>query len=229
MSRYILLILLLLLNGCGYYSIRNIDKPPPQLHEIWKKQGAAFLEIRKSLLECGQVSLGGASSEIYEKIGIIERKDQINYGFLVDRCMMNAGFVQQNISWTLKDACADTRYLDYPACQPEAAIPKLSIERRLNSWYCKTRRDYDYCLKHALAPQLCSPEKTKTPPRECLTDKEEQLRGAKSNQSTQQTKFAQPTNTYTMGDRNNEQAMQWQRDIQNQNNRRMNEMLKNLQ
>lgn len=74
MKRYTLLIFLLLLSGCGQYSIRNIDKPPPQLHEVWRKQGASFLEIRKSLLECGQISLGGTSREIYEKIGIVEKK-----------------------------------------------------------------------------------------------------------------------------------------------------------
>lgn len=75
MKNYTQLILLLLLVGCSQYSLRNIDKPPPQLHEVWGKKGASFLEIRKSLLECGQISLGGASREIYEKIGIVERED----------------------------------------------------------------------------------------------------------------------------------------------------------
>lgn len=170
MKNHTLFIFLLLLGGCSQYSIRNIDKPPPQLHEAWGKKGASFLEIRKSLLECGQVSLGGASHEIYEKIGIVEREDQFNHSFLVDRCMINAGFTQKNTSWTINDACADRRYRNYPACQADAVIPTPSSERRLNGWYCKTRTDYNYCLKHAIAPQLCSQEKANNPPPECLPD-----------------------------------------------------------
>jgi len=223
MKRYISLVFLLILNGCGQYSIRNIDKPPPQLHEVWWKKGTSFLQIRKTLLECGQASLGGASSEIYEKIGIVEQKDQTNHSFLVDRCMLKAGFVEQNTSWTLKDACTDMRYRDYPACQLNAVIPTPSVERRLNSWYCKTKTDYDYCQRHALAPQLCNPEKIKTPPPECLADGQTQSPISQTNSSTQ---IKPRTNTYIPPDRMQQQAIQLQRDTQNQSNRQMNNMLK---
>lgn len=224
MNKYLLAALLVLLNGCGQYSIRNIDKPPPEDYELWVKQGKSQLQIKKALLECGAIApstLGWPYGKAYEKIGIVERNDQINHGFLVDRCMINAGFVEQNTSWTLKDTCADMRYRDYPACQPNATIPTPSIERRLNSWYCKTRTDYDYCLMHALAPQLCSPEKTQNPPNECLVD------GQVSSPISQTHSSTQKTNNYLPPDRIQEQARQMQRDTQNQNNRQMNNMLKN--
>nr|WP_294840600.1 hypothetical protein [uncultured Methylotenera sp.] len=167
---FIIVVLLTILTGCWKYNISNLGNYTAE-HETWRKKGVSpFLGVRKALLECGKVSLGGVAEEEYRKVGILERKDQYNHEFLVDRCMLKAGFVEQNTSWALKDACTDMRYLEYPACQPDAVIPTPTVERRLNSRYCKVRSDYDYCLKHALAPQLCNPEKIKTPPPECLAD-----------------------------------------------------------
>ncbi len=214
----------LLLSSCGY-SIRNIDKPPPAEHETWAKQGVSpFLGVRKSLLECGLITLGGTTKEEYEQVGIVDVQDQINHSFLVDRCMLKNGFVEQNTRWTLKEACADMRYRDYPACQPNATIPTPSVERRLNGWYCKTKTDYEYCLKHALAPQLCSPEKTNNPPPECLADGQVPSPTSQTNSSSQ---IKPRANTYLPPDWMQQQAIQLQRDTQNQNNRQMNNMLKN--
>ena len=168
MIKSTLLVSLFLLSGCTEYSIRNIDKPRSERYEIWMKSGVNILGIKKALLECGAIMPSWTVDGAYEKNGIIKQSDQTNHSFLVDKCMVNANFTQQNTSWTLKDVCSDTRYRDYPACLPNAVIPAPSVSRRLNSWYCKVKTDYSYCLKHALAPQLCSPEKTKAPPLECL-------------------------------------------------------------
>ena len=168
MKRYILLACVVFLSGCWKYNIANLGKYTDE-HETWRKQGVSpVLGIRKALLECGRVSLGGVTKQEYEKVGLIEQKDQTNHRFLVDRCMINAGFIQQNTSWTLQDACADKRYRDYPACQPDAVIPTPSVERRLNSWYCKVKSDYSYCLKYSLNPTACSPEDARHLPPECL-------------------------------------------------------------
>lgn len=170
MMKNALIFLLLLIGGCTQYSIRNIDKPPSERYEIWKKSGVNTLGVRKALLECGAIMPSWTVDGAYEKNHIIKQSDQFNHSFLVDRCMLKAGFVQQNTSWTLKDACTDPRYRNYPACQPDATIPTPSKERRLNGWYCKVKSDYNYCLTHALAPQLCIREKTNNPPPECLPD-----------------------------------------------------------
>lgn len=227
-STSIWIAIFLLLSGCGY-SIYNIDKPPPEDYETWKKQNNSLLDIKKALLECGAIApttLGWHYKEAYEKIGIIEQKDQVNQGFLVDRCMLKAGFVQQNTSWALEDACADARYKALPACQPNAIIPIPSVERRLNSWYCKTKIDYDYCLKHALSPQLCNPEKTKNPPPECLADA--QNHPIVTNDLDSRVFKSSSMSPETQQQLRQEQMQQQlQRDIQEQNNRGMQEMLKN--
>tara|TARA_R110000787_G_scaffold177485_1_gene289496 strand:- start:2343 stop:2867 length:525 start_codon:yes stop_codon:yes gene_type:complete len=173
MLKNTLLVLFFLLVGCTQYSIRNIDKPPPEDYQMWKKSNKSQLDVKKALLECGAIApstLGWPYRKAYEKTGVIEEDEQFNHGFLVDKCMIKAGFIQQNTNWTLNEACTDTRYRNYPACQPNAVIPSPSVERRINSWYCKVKSDYNYCLTHALAPQLCSREKTKNPPPECLAD-----------------------------------------------------------
>lgn len=223
MNKYTPLILLFLLNGCGQYSIRNIDKPPPQLHELWIKKGASFLDIRKSLLECGQISLGRTTVQAYENSGIIEKKEQVNHSFLVAKCMLNSGYIEQNTSWTLNNACSDRRYHDYPACQPNAIIPTPSVERRLNSWHCKIETDYEYCLKHAVNPSACKPDDYKHPPPECLAS--EQASMPQSGEATS-TKNNRPYN-FTHQSKSVEQTEQLQHDTQTQSNRDMKNLLRN--
>lgn len=168
-----LIFLLLLLNGCSQYSIRNIDRPPPEDYETWEKQSNSIAQVKMALLECGAIApstLGWAYRSAYEKIGIFDERDQTNHGFLVDRCMLAAGYKQKMTRLTVKDLCSLDKHKALPACQPDAIISTPSVEHRLNSWYCKVKSDYNYCLEHALAPQLCTPEKAKNPPPECLED-----------------------------------------------------------
>ncbi|MEI8363096.1 MAG: hypothetical protein WCG35_07735 [Betaproteobacteria bacterium] len=218
-----LVALLFLLNGCGQYDIRNIDKPPPEDYETWKKPSNSQLDIKMALLGCGAIApstLGWPYRKVYEKIGIVEQYDQFNHDFLVDRCMINAGFIQQNTSWTLQDACADKRYRDYPACQPDAVIPTPSVERRLNSWYCKVKSDYSYCLKYSLNPTACSPEDARHLPPECLPV------GQAASQTDSTIQNERKSSIYVAPSRAQQQATDIQRETQNQNNRQMNNMLK---
>lgn len=52
---------------------------------------------------------------------------------LVVKCMQNAGFASREF----KNECAHPNAKDFPACKPDAVIPKRSVETRLNSPYCK--------------------------------------------------------------------------------------------
>lgn len=217
-----LLVSLLLLGGCTQYNIRNIDKPPSERYEIWKKSGVNILGVRKALLECGAIMPSWTVDGAYEKNNIINQNDQMNHSFLTDRCMLNAGYTQQNTSWTLKDACADTRYRDYPACQPDTVIPNPSIERRLTSWYCKVKTDYDYCLKHALAPKLCSVEKVSNPPPECLPPGQEY----KSSPETQP-ELQSGTKAYVPMKEFPEKSQKLQQEMQRDSNRQMDKLLRN--
>lgn len=173
------LILIGSFSGCGQYSVRNIDKSPPEDYEIWQKGNESALQIKKSLLECGAIApstLGWPYEKAYEKLGISSYDQQMNYYFQTSKCMEKAGYIKKWGMRSTEEGCNDPSFPErkkYPACQPGAAIPTPSIERRLSSWYCKVKSDYGYCLEHALAPQLCSPERIANTPPECLTNGQE--------------------------------------------------------
>jgi hypothetical protein len=169
MNRVIIFVLLAL-SGCGGYSIRNIDKPAPALSEGWIKAGATQLDVKKALLECGAPH-PDANDFIYEKaLGIKDFDEQMSHFLLTKACMERAGYADR---WrSLAQSCADSNFpkrKTYPACQPGAAIPERSVERRLNSWHCKLKTDRDYCRKYAFVPSACDDPKKdyNNPPPEC--------------------------------------------------------------
>lgn len=173
---FLILACSLSVSGCNQYSLSNIDRPPPEDYEIWIKEDESVFQIKKALLECGAIApstLGWPYHEAYEKLGISSYDEQMNHYFLTSKCMENAGYKKQWGMRSAQEGCNDVSFPErkkYSACQANAVIPKPSLERRLNGWYCKVKSDYNYCLTHALAPQLCSQEKANNPPPECLPD-----------------------------------------------------------
>jgi hypothetical protein len=227
MTKYLLVALMFILSGCWKYNISNIGKYPTEAEQygVWQKPKikSTVVDIKKALLECGKISLGGVSQEIYEKVGIIEDKDQTNHGFLVNRCMEGAGYVDTG-RYKVKDFCSWDKYKSLSACQPDAIIPTPSVERRLNSWYCKVETDYNYCLKFALAPQLCSPEKIKTPLPECLAPGQ-----AYAPQQSTEASSKNYEETVTPMRDYPEKSIQLQQNTQTQSNRDMKSLLKNTE
>jgi hypothetical protein len=163
------LLCLFLLAGCGTdFSIRNIDKPAPLPYESWVKSGASELDVKKALLECGDPA-PNTTGFIYEKaLGMKDLDAQLNHQFLTGACMEKSGF---RLRWgdTIAKYCSWDRHRHLPACQPGAVIPERSVERRLNSWYCKVKTDREYCRKHAFNPAACDDPKKdyNNPPPEC--------------------------------------------------------------
>lgn len=159
----------LLLGGCwGGYNIRNIDKPAPLPYESWIKPGTTQLDVKKALLECGDPA-PETNSFVYEKALDLKGSDsQLNHSLLTHACMEKSGFVYR-WKYTFADFCSWGRHKHLPACQPGAVIPKRSVERRLNSWYCKLKTDRNYCRKHAFVPAACDNSKKdyNNPPPEC--------------------------------------------------------------
>lgn len=169
--------LLFSLTACGKYSIRNIDNPTPRPdYGGWLKQDGSpmtDLEGRQALLECGDPS-PEMNRFIYERtLGIIESDDRVKHSFMVQGCMEQSGLSRNPAwgrGWTLKESCRlFPRYASYPACQPGAVFPQRSVERRLNSWYCKIKTDREYCRQHAFTPSACDDPKIDytNPPPEC--------------------------------------------------------------
>lgn len=165
-KQYIVISVFLALSGCG---LKNIDKPAPQEYESWTKRGATQLDIKKALLECGKPSPSPNAWAYEYGLGLKDFQEQLNHQFLTDACMERAGY---KIRWgdSVKKYCSWDRHKNLPACQPSAEIPERSVERRLNSWYCKLKTDVNYCLKHALNPSACTREGKdyNNPPPECL-------------------------------------------------------------
>lgn len=172
MKHLFVLVFLIGLTSCWNYSISNIGKYPTEAEQYgnWQKPNdkVEIVEIKKALLECNSPA-PNPSDEQYKAIGYVNFDEQMNLRFLVYKCMEFSGYVDTG-RYTVTDYCAWNKYKNLPACKPDAVIPTPSIERRLNSRYCRVKSDYDYCLTHALAPQLCSREKTNNPPPECLPD-----------------------------------------------------------
>lgn len=131
-------IYLLLLVGCfGDLSFQNLGKPPPDYYRLWGKQGETEFDIKKRLFECG-----------WEGGGYIEK----NTGALVYMCMERAGYYVQSVNGKKKQSSNPWCYHwpDLPACQPGAEIPTPSVERRLNSRYCRIRTSFQACFKNSM-------------------------------------------------------------------------------
>jgi len=98
----------------------------------WIKSGASPYESKVALLECGWPSPWptGYGSDV--------ARLSANDKTLADRCMEISGFRYNDpfSGYRQKLVCSDTWVAKYPACQPDAAIPTRSVERRLNSYYC---------------------------------------------------------------------------------------------
>lgn len=217
-----------LLSGCGQYSLRNIDQPPPEDYELWEKDKQSILQIKKALLECGAIApstVGWPYREAYRKLGISTYDEQMNSYFMTNKCMENAGYKRKSGRFAQED-CNDPSFPErrkYPACKPEAIVPSLNVRRRLNSWYCKVKSNYEYCLSHALAPKLCNPKQVQNPPPECLPPHQEYDTAVPiSPMQNRVTQPYEPIRDYP------ERSIQLQQETQRENNRQMNELLRDI-
>lgn len=213
--------ILLPLVGCSTYFENVVYKPAPATYQEWSKPGASILDIKKSLLECGKPS-PDTSFEIYEKAFNISRYDEMTYMNklqLEDICMERIGY-QYLGSYSTREICLQEQYSDLPACQTGAEIPTPTMSRRLDSWYCKVKSDYEYCLAHALAPRLCSLEKVKHPPPECLPPGREYDAALPAHQmQNSDTQSYEPIRDFP------ERSIQLQQEVQKSSNRQMDKLL----
>ncbi|AGF76048.1 hypothetical protein [Bartonella vinsonii] len=123
------LLILLTIAGCD---ISNIDKSPRGETAVWEKPGADSTEVGKALLECGMPHLNYLED--------VNRKLSNNAIATIYACMVQAGFRKKSGGpyWCYN-------YKDLPICQPGAVIPQRSVERRLNSPFCKRYKNADEC------------------------------------------------------------------------------------
>jgi hypothetical protein len=137
MNKILVCILLaVVIGGCG---IEKSFQPLPEPYEFWSKPGVTKLDIKKAMLECGMNVDGSGGGEPFD----------YNEYFLSELCMESQGY--SDSFWTVAEGCR--QHPGLPACQPGAVIPKPSVERRLNSEYCKSAREmiseekYQRCIQ----------------------------------------------------------------------------------
>ncbi len=113
-------------------------QPPPFNFEVWQKPGASTLEVKKALLACGSPHPQ-------------EDDRSPNQRAETQNCLIAAGYrmpKQYPTQCTLQP--------DLPACQPGETPTSPSAERRLNSDYCRARRDMDFCRHTVSNPSACT-------------------------------------------------------------------------
>jgi len=207
---------LILFTGC----IKSSFQPIPPLYMLWKKPGATQLEVKMALLECGKPSPNPRGYGL--NIADISPNDRV----LADLCMEKLGFVTQDpfSAYKVVSTCKQSYHVNLPACQTDAIIPTPSVERRLNSWYCKLQTDYAYCLKHAVVPSACKQDNFKHPSPECQLSAQEFI-PQKSTLAEKPISDSE-TNDYFEQNRFREQTNQLQMDMQNNSNRQMEKMIR---
>ena len=124
--KYIIILIALLLTGCDCkrgVCISNIDRYTHN-YQLWEQPGKTDLDVMKAYLECGGNYPYTGSSGIPGD------------GVATQICLENAGY-NRVAYFERQPTCSKEYNKKYQACQPGAVIPTPSIERRLNSQYCK--------------------------------------------------------------------------------------------
>lgn len=141
------------ISGCA----GKIFQPSPPAFLNWISPGSSVVEVKKKLLECGMPEPTSKTAAYYE-LSINERAS-------ISFCMERSGFHRKSGRSTW---CENYREIDLPVCSSGAVIPTPSVERRLNSPYCRGKTDFQYCKKNARFPEACVNNDYDNPAPECV-------------------------------------------------------------
>ena len=122
--RFFFMMLVFFISGC---ISPEAFQPPPSTYEQWKKKGSSINDVKTVMLECGYPDWGATG----ESPGSVAE---------MERCMENSGFVYSSRFGTF---CKQQPNLS--ACQLNAVIPERSVQRRLESRFCKKYPKADVC------------------------------------------------------------------------------------
>ena len=134
--RALMFFIVIFVQGC--IDTRAFEPPLPD-YKLWRKNGMTELDIKRIRLECGASSAHGYRAE-----------EALNDTALVYMCMLGAGFIAVDFKGREKPNTLCRNWPDLPACQPGAEIPTPSVERRLNSRYCRIRTSFQACFKNSM-------------------------------------------------------------------------------
>ncbi len=181
-------------------------QPPPYEFERWKRPGASTQQVMATLFECGYPWPDANIDQLRKAWGT----NWVPFSILSDRCMETQGFSEQDGQGTVR-RCArylhqESSYRKYRtaeqlkvlehACDPNTPPPKPSVEKRLNSPYCKVKEysKYPQC-QPVVVPSSPTEDKVSRPvvvpyypPVDRVTPQVQQNSNAQMNQLLQETK-----------------------------------------
>lgn len=137
--------------SCSFRGFR----PPPYDFEEWKMPGASVhvQQVMAAMLECGYPWPDANTDQLIQAWGL----DWVPSSVLADRCMESQGFIRDFGSSRKCDHGLAPQFRKYRtpeqlqalehACDPNTPAPEPSVEKRLNSPYCKVKeyRQYPQC------------------------------------------------------------------------------------
>lgn len=130
---------------CGLTGCPGPGRQPTAWVDSFASNGASRDEIRKAFLECG-ASVPGDIVEYLTPDGKMFSELGANEFIFVVKCMDRSGFSNGSYipcrGWTENGKQIPN---NLPACQPDAVIPKRTVQNRLNSAYCKTYPETRLC------------------------------------------------------------------------------------
>lgn len=146
----LLAVMIFLVSGC-----RSAFQPPPDSFERWRKEDTFVQQVMAVLLECGYPWPGSSVGDWGKAYGVTWESNMI----LAKRCMEKQGFVERynngsaaeckyySSEQTKKYQTEEQNLAIAKACHPDTPPTVPSVERRLNSPYCKTEwaRKYPQC------------------------------------------------------------------------------------
>ena len=146
---------LLLLSAALLSSCRSAFQPPPESFERWRKEDTSVQQVMAALLECGYPWPGSSVGDWEKAYGATWESSLI----LAKRCVEKQGFVEKynngsaaeckyySSEQTKKYQTEEQNRAIAKACHPDTPPTEPSVERRLNSPYCKTEwaRKYPQC------------------------------------------------------------------------------------
>jgi len=171
MMRFCLLVICLSLSGCELFGGRSFGgfRDVPDYWTDFTGNGVSVTQIKTALLECGmdtpssQVHLKSDQIRYMRRNGM-EIPDDLKAAELprpdlsaVEECMFKSGF-------EVKARNCLSGINKSPVCQPGGVIPSRSVERRLNSPYCKEYPESRFCQVVVIEPPP-EPAKSALPPR----------------------------------------------------------------
>ena len=142
MRKYLLILTLLALQGCGTAGTTLMSDGQRKVSmndDRWEKAGADMDEIQKAMLECGMYNFESLRREYRH---LPNWTNDTNLRASAQQSMKREGFAEKS-GYESTGLCRN--FPDLSACQARAPVQRRSVQRRLESCPCRSYRNFAVC------------------------------------------------------------------------------------